>query len=41
LPRLSGLSDGYGLRAQVAHRTEIVKDVLADVLAKIRAMEHA
>lgn len=41
LSRFFGLSDGYWLRAQVAHDTEIAKDALADVLAKIRPLEHA
>src|SRR5690606_5534730 len=36
LCRFFGLSDGYWLRAQVAHDTEVAKDALADVLAKIR-----
>lgn len=41
LSRFFGLSDGYWLRAQVVHDTEIAKDALADVLAKIRPLEHA
>ena len=41
LCRFFGLSDGYWLRAQVAHDTEIAKDALADVLAKIRPFENA
>lgn len=40
LCRFFGLSDGYWLRAQVAHDTEVAKDALADVLAKIRPFEH-
>lgn len=40
LCRFFGLSDGYWLRAQVAHDTEIAKDALADILAKIRPLEH-
>lgn len=41
LCRFFGLSDGYWLRAQVAHDTEIAKNALADVLANIRPLEHA
>lgn len=41
LSRFFGLSDGYWLRAQAAHDTEVAKDALADVLAKIRPLEHA
>lgn len=41
LCRFFGLSDGYWLRAQVAHDTEVAKDALADVLANIRPLEHA
>ena len=40
LCRFFGLVDGYWLRAQVAHDTEVAKDRLADVLAKIRPLEH-
>ena len=35
LCRFFGLSNGYWLRAQVAHDTELAEDVLADALAKI------
>ncbi|MDX6280182.1 MAG: antitoxin HigA [Kribbellaceae bacterium] len=35
LCRFFGLSNGYWLRAQVAHDTEVAADALADVLAKI------
>lgn len=41
LCRFFGLSDGYWLRAQVAHDTEVAKDALADILANIRPLEHA
>jgi addiction module HigA family antidote len=41
LCRFFGLSDGYWLRAQVAHDTEVAKEALADVLAKITPLEHA
>ncbi|MGB3288409.1 MAG: HigA family addiction module antitoxin [Burkholderiaceae bacterium] len=41
LCRFFGLSDGYWLRVQVAYDTEIAKDALADVLAKIKPLEHA
>src|SRR5690606_21802958 len=40
LCRFFRLSDGYWLRAQVAYDTEVAKDVLADVLAKITPFEH-
>jgi antitoxin HigA-1 len=36
LCRFFGLSNGYWLRAQVAHDTEIAQDALAAELAKIR-----
>ena len=35
LCRFFGLSDGYWLRAQVAHDTEVAHERLADELAKI------
>ena len=41
LCRFFGLSDGYWLRAQAAHDTEVARVALADVLAKIRPLEHA
>jgi len=41
LCRFFGLSDGYWLRAQVAYDTEVARDALADVLAKIRPLEKA
>ncbi|MDS1140082.1 HigA family addiction module antitoxin [Pusillimonas sp. SM2304] len=40
LCRFFSLSDGYWLRAQVAYDTEVAKDVLAGVLAKITPFEH-
>ena len=36
LCRFFGLSNGYWLRAQVAHDTEVAQDALAKVLAKIK-----
>ena len=36
LCRFSGLSDGYWLRAQAAHDTEVAREEMADVLAGIR-----
>jgi len=36
LCRFFGLSDGYWLRAQVAHDTEVAQGRLADELSKIR-----
>ena len=36
LCRFFGLSDGYWLRAQVAHDTEVARDALADEIASIR-----
>lgn len=36
LCRFFGLSDGYWLRAQAAHDTEVAQDALAGTLAKIR-----
>ena len=35
LCRFFGLSDGYWLRAQVAHDTEVARDALADEIASI------
>ncbi len=35
LCRFFGLTNGYWLRAQVAHDTEVVEESLAEVLAKI------
>jgi len=36
LCRFFGLSDGYWLRAQAAHDTEVAQDALAGTIAKIR-----
>ncbi|MDO9521330.1 MAG: HigA family addiction module antitoxin [Pseudohongiella sp.] len=36
LSRFFGLTDGYWLRAQVAHDIELAKDVLADQLKAIK-----
>ena len=36
LCRFLGLSNGYWLRAQAAHDTEVAQDVLAKTLAKIQ-----
>jgi len=36
LCRFFGLSNGYWLRAQAAHDTEVAQDALAKTLAKIR-----
>lgn len=36
LCRFFGLSDGYWLRAQAAHDTEVAQDALAETIAKIR-----
>jgi addiction module HigA family antidote len=36
LCRFFGLSNGYWLRAQVAHDTEVAQDTLARTLAKIK-----
>jgi len=36
LCRFFGLSNGYWLRAQVAHDTEVAEDVLSETLKKIR-----
>lgn len=41
LSRFFGLSDGYWLRAQVAHDTEIAREKMRDVLVKIQPFEHA
>lgn len=41
LARFFGLSDGYWLRAQIAHDTEVARDQMRDVLAKIKPHEHA
>ena len=35
LCRFFGLTDGYWLRAQVAHDTEVARDALADEIASI------
>jgi addiction module HigA family antidote len=35
LCRFFGLSDGYWLRAQIAHDTEVARDALADEIASI------
>jgi addiction module HigA family antidote len=36
LSRFFGMSDGYWLRAQIAHDTEVAQDALAKTLAKIK-----
>jgi addiction module HigA family antidote len=36
LCRFFGLSNGYWLRAQVAHDTEVAEDILADALDRIK-----
>jgi addiction module HigA family antidote len=36
LCRFFGLSNGYWLRAQVAHDTEVAEEALSETLAKIR-----
>ncbi len=36
LCRFFGLSNGYWLRAQVAHDTEVARETLADELKKIK-----
>ena len=36
LCRFFGLSNGYWLRAQVAHDTEVAEDTLSDTLKKIK-----
>ena len=41
LCRFFGLSNGYWLRAQVAHDTEVAQDALAKVLAKIKPWRDA
>ena len=41
LCRFFGLSDGYWLRAQAAHDTEVARDKLADQLNKIRPWTSA
>jgi addiction module HigA family antidote len=41
LCRFFGLSDGYWLRAQAAHDTEVARDGLTDALQKIRPLEYA
>src|SRR3546814_7275436 len=40
LSRFFGLSDGYWLRAQVAHDPEVAREKMRDVLAKINPFEH-
>jgi len=40
LCRLFGLSDGYWLRAQAAHDTEVTRDRLAPTLARIRPWQE-
>ncbi len=40
LCRFFGLSDGYWLRAQVAHDTELTRDQLEPVLARIRPWQE-
>ena len=41
LCRFFGLSDGYWLRAQAAHDTEVARDALADEIASIRPWSAA
>jgi addiction module HigA family antidote len=41
LCRFFGLSDGYWLRAQIAHDTEVARDALADEIASIRPWSAA
>jgi antitoxin HigA-1 len=41
LCRFFGLSDGYWLRAQIAHDTEVAREKLADELKKIRPWNSA
>jgi len=41
LCRFFGLSEGYWLRGQVRHDTEVAKDALAPALAKIKRWAHA
>ncbi len=41
LARFFGFSDGYWLRAQVVHDTEVAREKMQDVLAKIQSLEHA
>ena len=41
LCRFFGLSNGYWLRAQVAHDTEIAQDLLAKTLARIKPWSAA
>lgn len=36
LSRFFGLSDGYWLRAQVAHDTEVAREKMGDILAGIK-----
>lgn len=40
LSRFFGLSDGYWLRAQVAHDTEVARERMRDVLSKIQPLAH-
>src|SRR3546814_1711663 len=40
LSRFFGLSEGYWLRAQVAHDTEVDREKMRDVLAKIKTLEQ-
>ncbi|MCC2597793.1 HigA family addiction module antidote protein [Pusillimonas sp. MFBS29] len=41
LARFFDFSDDYWLRAQVVHDTEVVREKMQDVLAKIQSLEHA
>src|SRR3990172_3568041 len=41
LCRVFGLSNGYWLRAQIAHDTEVAQDALAKTLAKIKPWRDA
>ena len=40
LSRFFGLSNGYWLRAQIAHDTEVAHDALAKTLAKIKPWQE-
>ena len=40
LARFFGLSDGYWLSAQVMHDTEVAREKMQDIRAKIQPLEH-
>lgn len=40
LARFFGLSDGYWLRAQILHDTEVAREKMKDILANIQPLEH-